>query len=93
MHPNLNSPYTTFTLSVSSCSESAILSPTQRARVQNLRVETLEQKLSLAPSSLTSDSKESYWQQEAYLRGQLDILSHFLAADEAAQSLLHPLED
>ena len=93
MHPNLNSSYTTFTLSEQEETESAILSPTQRARVQNLRVETLEQKLSLAPSSLTSDSKESYWQQEAYLRGQLDILSHFLAADEAAQSLLHPLED
>ena len=93
MHPNLNSPYTTFTLSEQEETESAILSPTQRARVQNLRVETLEQKLSLAPSSLTPDSKESYWQQEAYLRGQLDILSHLLAADEAAQSLLHPLED
>ena len=55
MHPNLNSPYTTFTLSEQEETESAILSPTQRARVQNLRVETLEQKLSLVPSSLTPD--------------------------------------
>lgn len=63
--------------------EGHILSPTQTAVIQNLRMQTVEQKLALAPSM---DSKETYWQQEAYLRGQLDAYNHLLTASDVAQS-------
>lgn len=59
-----------------------------RAFLQNLKMETVEQKLQLTASDLTEAGKESYWQQEAYLRGQLDIINHLaMMADLAAEQL------
>lgn len=88
MNINPNSLYNSYNLSEAELLEGCLLNPHQRARIQNMRLETIEQKLSLAPSSLTPDGKESYWQQEAYLRGQLDILTNLLGAADVAQSQL-----
>lgn len=88
MTPATNSLYSTYQLSETELIEGTILSFFQQAVLQNMRMLTIEQKLSLTPASLTEDGKESYWQQEAYLRGQLDILTHLLQASEAAQTAL-----
>lgn len=88
LSPNLNSPFLSYDLSESEFLEGCLLSYAQRARIQNLRMETVRQKLALTSPSLTPDGKESYWQQEAYLRGQLDIIDTLLAgADAAAEAL------
>ena len=91
--PNPNSLYASYDLNESEYLEGCLLSQTQRARIQNLRMETIEQKLNLTPSDLTAASKESYWQQEAYLRGQLDVLTTLLVGADVAQSALLESQD
>lgn len=93
LSPNPNSLYASYDLNESEYLEGCLLSQTQRARIQNLRMETIEQKLNLTPSDLTAASKESYWQQEAYLRGQLDVLTTLLVGADAAQSALLESQD
>ena len=82
--PDIDSPYVTYTLNPMEEFEGTTLSPAQRARIQNLKMEIVEQKLQLAPTSLTADGKESYWQQEAYFRGQLELCTYLLTASDAA---------
>ena len=86
MIPTPNSPYVSYDLTNDDLIQGSILSHLQRAVIQNLKMETVEQKLSLTPNGLTADQKESYWQQEAYLRGQLDILTYILETSDVAQS-------
>ena len=93
LSPNPNSLYASYDLNESEYLEGCLLSQTQRARIQNLRMETIEQKLNLTPSDLTAASKESYWQQEAYLRGQLDVLTTILVGADVAQSALLESQD
>lgn len=93
LSPNPNSLYASYDLNESEYLEGCLLSQTQRARIQNLRMETIEQKLNLTPSDLTAASKESYWQQEAYLRGQLDVLTTLLVGADIAQSALLESQD
>lgn len=61
----------------------SLLNAVQRAVLQNLRVDIIEQKLLLAPT--TSDLNQ-FIQQEAYLRGQLQIIEYLLAASDAVTS-------
>ena len=93
LSPNPNSLYASYDLNESEYLEGCLLSQTQRARIQNLRMETIEQKLNLTPSDLTAASKESYWQQEAYLRGQLDVLTTLLVGADVAQSAILESQD
>lgn len=93
MKPSTNSAYTLYDMTEEQALAGSVLSFEQRAVIQNRRMETIAQKLSLRPESLTQDGKESYWQQEAYLRGQLDILTYILEMSDAAQSALLPQED
>ena len=93
LSPNPNSIYASYDLNESEYLEVCLLSQTLRARIQNLRMETIEQKLNLTPSDLTAASKESYWQQEAYLRGQLDVLTTLLVGADVAQSALLESQD
>lgn len=86
--PNLNSPYITYELTEEDTLRAAMFTPEHRALLQNLKMETVEQKLQLTAPDLTEAGKETYWQQEAYLRGQLDILDHLITmADIASQQL------
>lgn len=86
MLPNLNSSYITYDLTEDEQAVGYLLNQNQRAVLQNLRMETIEQKLQLTAPDLTEPGQLSYWQQEAYLRGQLDIISHLLHADTAART-------
>lgn len=86
LNPNLDSPYLTFDLTDEEYVRASLLTPEQRARIQNHRMEVIEHKLQLTASDLTESGKQSYWQQEAYLRGQLDILTHLLDASSAAHA-------
>lgn len=53
LSPNPNSLYASYDLNESEYLEGCLLSQTQRARIQNLRMETIEQKLNLTPSDLS----------------------------------------
>lgn len=86
--PVLNSSYTTYEISEKEFVECQYLTPSQRAKLQNDRIAIIEQKLALTPNSMSAADKESYWQQEAYLRGQLDILTTLLAASDAAERIM-----
>ena len=65
---------------------SQILTSTQRARLQNLRVSCLTQKFALSPELTTPGGVESYWQQEAYLRGRVQLIDELLEADDTARA-------
>lgn len=92
--PDTQAKYATFELSERDYIEGCLLNTMQRARIQNLRMEIVEQKLILTPSSLSAADKESYWQQEAYLRGQLELIDTLLAgAQVASESLETPTSD
>lgn len=80
--PHNNNRYQTFHIAESETVEACFYSPAQRARLQNDLVGAIEQKLSLAPSDMTAASKESYWQQEAYLRGQIDYINTLLVGSD-----------
>ena len=51
----------------------------QKAVLQNNRVSIMQELINLKPDDMSESGKETYWQREAYLRGQLDILTHVLA--------------
>lgn len=67
-------------------SQGVVLNPTQRAYLQNKLVEIVEQKIALTPTDMSAANKESYWQQEAYLRGQYDFIRWLFAASDAVLS-------
>lgn len=83
MHPNLNSNLLTYILTKDEVTAGCHLDYLQRGVIQNQRVEIIEQLASLTPSTMSEEGKETYWQQEAYLRGQLDILTHLIAKADA----------
>ncbi len=86
MQINLNSDLITYTLEDGEQEAGSALNYLQRAVIQNRRVEVSAQLLSLTPSTMSEEGKETYWQQEAYLRGQLDILTHLIALSDAVSS-------
>lgn len=61
----------------------SILSELQEARINTLRAEIAAQKLNLVADTTNPGA---YWQQEAYLRGQIDILSHMVTASNVIKS-------
>lgn len=85
--------YETFKLSEQEALEASVLYPIQLMSLKNTLAEIVDQKLHLTPNDLSAASKESYWQQEAYLRGQLDIITHLLAASEIATSELSQIQE
>lgn len=88
MQHNLNSNYITHIMSEHETINGMILNHLQKGVLQNRKVEVMEQLVGLTPTSMTEDGKETYWQQEAYLRGQLDILTHLLTASESVEQTL-----
>lgn len=73
-----DSNFVSYELTPSEQENGCVLNYLQRGVIQNQRVEVMEQLVGLTPGNMNQDGKESYWQQEAYLRGQLDILTHLL---------------
>lgn len=84
-HP-ANNTFSSYTLSEDESRNSVMLTSLNIAAIQNLRCSIAEEKLRLP---FTPNDVLSYTQQEAYLRGQLDILSHILDLNEDAQQYHH----
>lgn len=83
MQINQSSDLVTYILSEEEVNLGHLLTHYNVGVIQNRRVEIVQQLASLTPSTMSAEGKETYWQQEAYLRGQLDILSHLIAAHNA----------
>ena len=81
---NPNSKYQTYNIAPTELVESHFLAPAQRAHLQNQLVDVIEQKLALS-ATLTPEGKESYWQQEAYLRGQIDFINYLLECSDRVE--------
>jgi hypothetical protein len=79
MQVNHNSNLVTYVIDEAELLSGSHLNYLQVAVLQNQRVEIMEQLISLTPSTMSKEGQETYWQQEAYLRGQLDILTHLIA--------------
>ena len=86
-HP-ANNTFSSYSLSEEEYRNGALLSSLNVASLQNLRCSIAEEKLRLP---FTPNDVLSYTQQEAYLRGQLDILSHLLDLNEDAQQYQHTI--
>lgn len=84
-HP-ANSTFTSYTLTEDEARNGSILTSLNIAAIQNLRCKIAEEKLNL---TFTPNDVLSFTQQEAYLKGQLDILSHLLDLNEEAQQYHH----
>ena len=78
--------FTSYRLTEEESREGAKLSSLTVACIHNLRSSIAEEKLRL---TFTPNDTLSYTQQEAYLRGQLDRLSHLLELNEDAQQYQH----
>ena len=77
--------FTSLSLSESDTLSGSILNSLQEACIQNQRVAIAEQKLALP---FTPNDTLAYTQQEAYLRGQLDILQYLLDLSQESQKLV-----
>lgn len=62
------------------------LSTTQRARLQNLRVAAIKEKFTLSPELHVAGGADTYLQQEAYLRGRVQLIDELLEADDTAKA-------
>ena len=88
MQPNLNNDLITYSMTEDEVAAGAVLNSLQKAALQNEKVELIRQLASLTPDSMSAEGKESYWQQEAYLRGQLDIYTHLLEKSSIVESAI-----
>lgn len=86
MQPNLSSNLVQYNLDNSELITGSTLNYFQAAVIQNMRVDIIQQLVNTTPQELTESGKAEYFQQKAYLRGQLDILSHLLDASSSASS-------
>jgi len=84
-HPQPNT-FTTYKLSEEEQRNGSSLTSLTVSVLQNLRSSIAEEKLNLV---FTPNDVLSFTQQEAYLKGQLDILAYILAANEEAQQFHH----
>lgn len=90
MQVNNNSDFVTYTISEQEQLNGTILNYLQKAVIQNERMRIMEQLVQLTPENMNTSGQETYWQQEAYLRGQLDIYTHLLTASKAAELTVDP---
>lgn len=83
MQVNQNSDLVTYSLEEAEVVVGNTLNYLQKAAIQNQRVAISQELINLKPDDMTTAGKETYWQREAYLRGQLDILTHLLQLSES----------
>lgn len=77
-------PFQVIPLSSQDTINGTILNSLQKATIQNKRAEIATQKINLA---FTPNDVLGYTQQEAYLKGQLDLLQYLLDASLASEEL------
>lgn len=80
--PNLRSKFISYELSPDEQLAGAVLPDLAEKVIQNLIADIAELKISLTVSRKDYDE---YWQQEASLSGQIDILSQLLESSEGAK--------
>lgn len=80
--------FTTYTLTEKEQIAGTTLTSLNVAVLQNQRAQIAEEKLNLP---FTPNDIQTYLQQEAYLKGQLDLLNYILASHEES-SQLHNIE-
>lgn len=90
MQVNQRNDFVTYELTEDEFVAGSTLNYLQVGVIQNRRMEITEQLVQLKPHRLNDEGKESYWQEEAYLRGQLDILTHLITASKAAELAVNP---
>lgn len=90
MQVNNNSNFITYELSELDVANGSQLNYLQAAIIQNQRVNIMQDLVNLKPDDMSSNGKETYWQREAYLRGQLDILTHLIDTSKAIQIAVDP---
>ena len=78
----IESTFSRFSLTPEEENAGMILSTAQIGLISNMRADIAEQKLNLV---FTPNDVLSYTQQEAFLKGQLDLLTHFIDRSVAAQ--------
>lgn len=93
MQVKQNSDFVTYELTDQEFIAGSTFNYLQSAIIQNRRIDVTEQLVQLKPNRMNDEGKESYWQEEAYLRGQLDILTHLLTASKAAELAANPDQD
>lgn len=79
-----DNPFQVIALSPSDAANGQILNSLQKAALQNQRAAIATQKLNLV---FTPNDVLSYTQQEAYLKGQLDLIQYMLDASLASEEL------
>lgn len=84
MQPSLNNEFIVYDLTELESEVGKQFNHLQQAVIQNERMSITRDLINLRPDDMTDSGKETYWQREAYLRGQLDILTHILAQSTAA---------
>lgn len=75
--------FSSYKMTAEESKQGSILSSLNLVVLQNLRASIAEEKLNL---QFTPNDVLTFTQQEAYLKGQLDILAYLLANHEEAQS-------
>lgn len=75
--------YQTYELTDEELVQGMILAPLQRAILSTMLVQVMEQKLALEPDP--DNNPIQYWQQEAFYRGQLQLINTLLEGDTEAQ--------
>lgn len=85
MQPNLSSNLVQYNLDPGETLTGSTLNYFQVAVIQNMRVDIIQQLVNTTPQDLTDPGRAEYFQQKAYLRGQLDILTHLLDASKAVE--------
>ena len=86
MHLTHNSSFSRYVMSDKEALEGAVLTSLQKASIQNQLAAVAEEKIYLEYDVSTP---ETFMQQEAYKRGQLDILRYLLDASETAEQELY----
>lgn len=81
MQPNLSSDLISYDISPDERVIGSVLSYLQEAVLQNMRVEIVQQIAAQTPEG----DRAAYFEQKAYLQGQLSILTHLLSASRVAQ--------
>ena len=76
------SPLLSYILTEEEVEQGTILQPLQRAALQNMKLNLMQQRLALIPTSMTPADKEAYWCQNAYLQGQFDILEQLIETSD-----------
>lgn len=90
MQVNSNSDLVEYSMTDQEVLMGQLLNYNQKGVLQNERVRMLQELALLKPDSMKEEDKESYWQRKAYLRGQLDNLTHILNVSKAAELAVDP---